>query len=231
MLFDKSWLVNSIFKRELQRVAKQYATGRLIDIGCGTKPFKKLFAPYVTEHIGVDHENTIHDQSNIDLFGTAYSIPAEDNSFDTAISTAVLEHLEEPAMSILETHRILKKGGHAIYSAPLYWQLHEEPRDFFRYTKYGLKHLFEKNGFEIVEITALSGFWVTFGQQSISYIARSLRRPLQVLFTPLILFIQLSCFLFNRFDKSTEFTWMYLIIARKKGKQVSYEKNSNHPYP
>jgi len=58
---------------------------------------------------------------------------------------------------------VLKRGGFALYSVPFIWHLHEEPRDFFRFTKYGLAHLFTKVGFEVVELRALSGFWVTFG--------------------------------------------------------------------
>jgi len=57
----KSILVNKIVMSELMILAPYYAKGRLIDIGCGEKPLKHLFSKYVTEHIGVDHENTIHD--------------------------------------------------------------------------------------------------------------------------------------------------------------------------
>jgi len=58
-----------------------------------------MIKPYVTEHIGIDHQGTLHDKSNIDRVGRAYEIPAEDCEFDSAICTAVLEHLEEPEES------------------------------------------------------------------------------------------------------------------------------------
>jgi len=126
----KNTLINYIHDKELKQFARSYLRGRLIDIGCGTKPYKELLAPYVTEHIGVDHVDTFHDKSNIDIFGTAYEIPADDESFDSAICTAVLEHLEEPEVALRECHRVLKKGGIAVYSVPFIWHLHEEPRDF-----------------------------------------------------------------------------------------------------
>jgi SAM-dependent methyltransferase len=85
----------------------------------------------------------------------------------------VLEHLEEPEAAIRECHRVLRPGGTAIYTVPFIWHLHEEPRDFFRYSKYGLRYLFEKVGFEIVELRALSGFWVTFGQLFVYNLYRS----------------------------------------------------------
>lgn len=94
------------------------------------------------------------------FFGSAYEIPAEDDAFDSALCTAVLEHLEEPESAIRECHRVLKPGACAVYTVPFIWHLHEEPRDFFRYSRYGLEYLFKKVGFEIVELEALSGFWV-----------------------------------------------------------------------
>jgi ubiquinone/menaquinone biosynthesis C-methylase UbiE len=137
----KQVLVQGIFQRIFRKEAHKYLSGRLIDIGCGTKPYKDLLAPYVTEHVGIDHPNTLHDKSNIDRFGTAYEIPASDESFDSAICTAVLEHLEEAELALKECWRVLKQGGIAIYSVPFIWHLHEEPRDFYRFSKYGLKYL------------------------------------------------------------------------------------------
>ena len=132
----KNLLVYKIVMQELRIKFPKYIKGRLIDIGCGEKPYADMLKPYVTEHIGVDHQGTFHDKSNIDRFGTAYDIPAEDDEFDSAICIAVLEHLEEPGKAIAECNRVLKTGGVAIYTTSLFWHLHEEPRDFYRYTKY-----------------------------------------------------------------------------------------------
>jgi SAM-dependent methyltransferase len=214
---SKNVLVQLILQEELVDRSKRYITGRLIDIGCGTKPYKALLAPYVTEHIGVDHEDTRHDTSNIDRFGTAYNIPAEDGEFDCALCTAVLEHLEEPEMAIRECYRVLKEGGTAIYSVPFIWHLHEEPRDFYRFSKYGLKYLFEKVGFEIIEIKALSGFWVTFGQLFVYNMYRFHRGPLRYIpIIPSLAFaIQGLSFALDRIDKTEQWTWMYFVVARK----------------
>ena len=215
----KNILINHIFKQQFKQYVSTYLRGRLIDIGCGTKPYKELLAPYVTEHIGVDHVDTFHDKSNIDLFGTAYEIPVDEQSFDSAICTAVLEHLEEPEQALRECHRVLKRGGVAIYSVPFIWHLHEEPRDFFRYSKYGLKYLFEKVGFEIMELKPLSGFWVTFGQLFVYNLYRLNRGPLRWLriIDALGLLIQGMSYLLDKIDKTEQWTWMYLVVARKKG--------------
>lgn len=210
-------LINSILDRELDRCVREYVHGRLVDIGCGTKAYREMVAPYVTEHIGVDHEQTFHDKSKVDRYGTAYRLPAEDASFDSAICTAVLEHLEEPEQALQECHRVLKRGGVAIYTVPFIWHLHEEPRDFYRFSKYGLRYLFEKTGFEIIDLKALSGFWVTFGQLFVYNIYRFNRGPLRWFgIIPMVgLLLQGLAYFMDKVDKTEQWTWMYLVVARK----------------
>lgn len=210
-------LIYYIHDNELKRCAAKYFKGKMVDIGCGTKPYKKLLAPFVKEHIGVDHEYTFHDKKSIDLFGTAYDVPVESATFDAAICTAVLEHLEEPEKALKECYRVLKPGGTAIYSVPFIWPIHEEPRDFYRYSRYGLKYLFEKVGFQIVELNALSGFWVTFGQLFVYNLYRLNIGPLRWfrIIGVIGLLVQGIAYLLNKLDKSEDYTWMYMVVARK----------------
>jgi SAM-dependent methyltransferase len=213
----KNLLVNHIYDRELRRCAASYLSGQLIDIGCGAKPYKDLLAPYVTQHIGVDHEGTLQDKSGIDLFGTAYRIPAEDASFDSAICTSVLEHLEEPELALRECLRVLRSGGVAIYCVPFIWHLHEEPRDFYRFSRYGLEYLFEKVGFRIVELKALSGFWGTFGQLFVYNLYRVNRGPLRWfrIIDAAGVVIQGISYVLDRVDKTEQWTCGYVLVAMK----------------
>ena len=129
----------------------------------------------------------------------------------------MLEHLEEPEAAVRECARILKAGGIAIYSVPFIWHLHEEPRDFFRYSRYGLKHLFEKSGFEVVEMIPLSGFWVTFGQMFAYVLQRWNRRWVRRtgLVTAAQFAVQWTAKGLDRIDRDTRWTWMYLLAARR----------------
>ncbi|MGK0173948.1 MAG: SAM-dependent methyltransferase [Ulvibacter sp.] len=214
---SENWLVNKIFEEQLLIFSKDYLKGDMVDIGCGTKPYQQILAPYVDKHIGLDHKDSFHDSSNVDLFGTAYEIPVEAERFDSAICSAVLEHLEEPLDAIIECHRVLKKGGVAIYSIPFIWHIHEEPRDFFRYSKYGIKYLFEKANFEIIELKPLSGFWVTFGQAWVYYIYQFNRGPLRwfKIISGIGFLIQRFIYLINKVDRSDKWTWMYIVAAKK----------------
>jgi SAM-dependent methyltransferase len=216
----RSILVQRIAQREIVNAARNYLRGKLVDIGCGTKPYKSIINSYINEHVGVDHESTLHDTSNIDIFGTAYNIPVDDAFFDSALCTAVLEHLEEPEVALRECYRVLKPGGVAIYSVPFIWHIHEAPRDFYRFSKYGLEYLFTKVGFEIIEVKALSGFWVTFGQLFVYNLYRFNKGPLRWLkiIDAIGLLLQGLAYLLDRIDRTEQWTWMYMVIARKPDK-------------
>lgn len=213
----KNILINKIHDRQLKQYVKKFFSGALVDFGCGLKQYKKLVKHYVDSHVGVDHDLTFHDKANIDRYATAYKIPAKNCEFDCALCTAVLEHLEDPILALKECFRVLKNGGVAIYSVPFIWHLHEEPRDFYRFSKYGLEYIFKKAGFEIIQIHALSGFWITFGQIFVYYIYRFNRGILKyVPIIPIIgLFIQGLSYLFDKVDKPEQWTWMYMIVVKK----------------
>jgi len=214
-----NWLIFSIINPALKQRLKKYAKGKLIDIGCGTKPYKDMVKPYVEVHTGVDHQDSLHDKSDMDIIGNAYSIPLESCSYDTVLCTDVLEHLEEPFLAISEALRVLKPGGYAIYTVPFFWHLHEEPRDFYRYTKFGLNYLFKKSNFEIIEISALSGFSVTFAQELVYFLCRFRRggwiNPLWWIIPIFSQFVQMLAFIFNKFEKTEMFSCEYIIVARK----------------
>jgi SAM-dependent methyltransferase len=120
---------------------------KVLDIGCGQKPYADLFAD--CEYIGLNHSA---DDADPDIVGTAISLPIASDSIDLAFCTQVLEHVPEPALLLSECHRVLKPGRYLVMTAPFYWPLHEEPHDYFRFTKHGLKLLSERAGFEAIEL-------------------------------------------------------------------------------
>lgn len=215
-----NWLIFSAINPALDKRLKQYAKGTLLDIGCGEKPYRDMAAPIIDRHIGTDHPGTYASDTLIDIYSTAYQIPLKDNSVDTILCTDVLEHLQEPSTALAEANRVLKSGGYGIYTVPLFWHLHEEPYDYYRFTKYGLKYLFEKNNFEVIEIKALSGFFLTFGQE-FSYFLNNLRRggrknPLWWIIPPFLHLVQGIAYLLNKIEHSEKFSCEYIAVIKKK---------------
>ena len=214
---DHNWLIHDCMVSFLQEAAETHAGGVLVDIGCGRKPWRGIFEAYVSQHLGVDLADSIHGTQDVDFAGTAYETGLPNAHANTVLCTEVLEHLEEPQLAIREMHRILSPGGTVILTVPFFWPIHEAPRDFYRYTEYGLRHLFEKGGFEIIEIRPLTGFIVTFGQFLAYFNLRFAKGSLLRRLVRLVNWgIQHISKTFSHFDKSHEFSCLYGLIARKK---------------
>ncbi|VVB87094.1 Ubiquinone biosynthesis O-methyltransferase [uncultured archaeon] len=157
--------------------SKVYAKGRLLDVGCGTKPYKEVFADIVETHIGIDYPSSISankENKNVEAYSILPYLPFKNESFDTVLATEVLEHVSEPSSAFKEINRILKKGGVLILTTPQSWGLHETPHDYFRYTRYGLKYLAEKNSLVVVCIKPFGGFFSLIGQRFSSFVFYSL---------------------------------------------------------
>jgi SAM-dependent methyltransferase len=213
-----NWLYFRIADPEIAAMLRAYARGRLADIGCGAKPYAALSRGLVDAHVGIDRPGSRHGRAGIDLGGDAQALPVEDASFRTILCTDVLEHRPEPGAAVAEAWRILEPGGYAIYTVPLHWHVHEEPHDFYRFTRHGLRHLFEKHGFEVVELRALTGFVATFAQALVYWLHEhrgSRRNPLHWLVPPLAHAIQALALLAHRLDRSEKFTAEYLAVVRK----------------
>jgi SAM-dependent methyltransferase len=133
---------------------KSYASnikGRTLDVGCGTKPYENLFD--CEEYIGLDTVNSghKHEFSSIDIVYDGANIPFENNYFDSIVCFEVLEAIFEPKCFLKELTRVLKPGGYALFTVPFIWDEHDQPNDFARYSSFGLKHLFEEQGFIVVK--------------------------------------------------------------------------------
>lgn len=157
-----NYLHYKYYHRDLFYAFEKYAQGKLLDIGCGNKPYRIKLEHKIDQYLGVDIIQS--NQNQVDILCAANKIPLVDNSFDTVISTQTVEHVEDHQGLINEAYRLLKPNGHFIISGPMYWPLHEEPYDFFRFTKYGFRHILEKAGFEIIESKANGGTWSVVGQ-------------------------------------------------------------------
>ena len=142
-------------KKELiKRISKNvFKNGNLLDLGCGTMPYKKLILENsgVTSYVGVDIENPIYQKTlKPDFFWDGFEVPLESSTFDNAILIEVLEHMTKPENTIKELSRLLKKDANLLITVPFLWTLHDIPNDEYRYTPFSLKRMLEDNNFEII---------------------------------------------------------------------------------
>ena len=154
------FLTFSALNAELLQIAP-LASGKLLDIGCGNKPYQRMLEN-VDAYIGCDIVQS--SQNKVDVMSSAMSLPFCTESFDTVFSSQVIEHVEDHQALCDETYRVLKAGGYFLLTGPMYWHLHEEPYDFFRFTKHGFRHVLEKSGFELVKMASNGGKWAVLGQ-------------------------------------------------------------------
>lgn len=78
----------------------------------------------------------------------------EPDTFDLIVCPFVFEHVSKPFVAMENLAKMLKPGGHIIWSAPFIQQYHGSPNDFFRYTPNGAKALATSAGLEVPKIYA-----------------------------------------------------------------------------
>jgi SAM-dependent methyltransferase len=137
---------------------------RVLDAGAGRSPYRGLFKH--ARYEAADFAQLSSAYAPLDYVCDITDIPVEDGHFDRVICNQVLEHVPEPEKAIAELYRVLKPGGRIFLSAPLFFAEHQKPYDFFRYTQFSLRKMFEEAGFEIARMNWLEGY---FGTVAYSY--------------------------------------------------------------
>jgi SAM-dependent methyltransferase len=128
---------------------RSYVTGKVLDVGCGRKPYRELFP--VAEYIGLEVDSPdSRAHKHADFFYDGRTFPFRDGEFDSVITNQVLEHVFHPDEFFREIHRVLKVGGTLLLTVPFVWDEHEQPWDYSRYSSFGLRHIAQKSGFEIL---------------------------------------------------------------------------------
>lgn len=159
----------------MQRAARSVGPDAIVlDAGAGDSPYRRHFAHTRYESADFLEVDKAYAR-DITYVGDLSAIPVTDGRFDLVLLSQVLEHLDDPVAVLRELRRVLKPGHRIWASAPLFYEEHEQPFDFYRYTQFGLRHIFEQAGFEDLRIEWLEGYLGTVAYQ-LDVAARSLTR-------------------------------------------------------
>lgn len=162
---EPSWTTLNALSGWLEAEGAAAAGLRVLDVGCGVKPYLPFFAT-AAEYVGVD----IGPSEHADVVGAIEQLPIEDGAFDLVLCIQVLEHVDDPAQAIRELHRVTKPGGRVLLSTHGTQVYHPTPADHWRWTHTGLARLFETSAtWRSVTVTPGAGSCACLGMLLATY--------------------------------------------------------------
>lgn len=178
------WLDWRHLRRSIEELAP-LARGWMLDVGCSERPYGRLFEPYVARYVGLDYPPALLDKQpelwvildrakrSVDVFGDGNRLPFRDESFETVLSTEVLEHVRSPGALVREMARVLKPGGRVLLTVPFVQPLHELPSDFYRFTPSSVRALLEEAGLVVEQLEPRGNYAAALGVLSSQFLLRS----------------------------------------------------------
>jgi SAM-dependent methyltransferase len=200
-----------------------------LDVGCGLRPYESSFP--CGAYIGLDVEVSGRD-SNMKLADHYYDgkiLPFPEASFEGVICTQVLEHVPNPQILLAEMYRVLKPEGRLIISLPFVWQEHEEPYDFFRFTRFGITALLTQIGYKVDSVIKDTGTIEALAITLNAYVICNLVPPLRfiwALFSVGICFpIQVIALILQRVLPDRGALYLNMVITATKAEARLIKEN------
>jgi len=224
---NDSWFfpryIGIIYIEPVMREVKSFARGTMLDLGCGTRRYEAIFREAIDSYVGLDWPE-IKNRALPDVIGDAMNIPFKNASVDVVLATELMEHLPSPHNFLMEVARVLRDGGALILSVPFMEPIHEEPRDYYRFTPFSLQLLLEQHGFSIRKMWNKGGWWSvvlgSFVNQSlynwVTPLDNSGQRHysfLTFIILPICASAQWLAYQLDRFFPSERYTLGYTLVA------------------
>lgn len=213
----RDWLLffEARIEREVAAFARAVPAGaRILDAGAGEARHRAAFphARYLACDLGVG--DAAWNYSRLDVLADLSALPFAPASFDAALNIVTLEHLPDPALALAQIAGVLKPGAPLLLAAPLDWEVHQAPHDYFRYTRHGLDLLLRRAGLDVVSIQPVGGFFRLLSRRLLNSL---LFFPGLFKIVPLLFFVPPALLLplLDGLDRSRDFTLGYTCIARK----------------
>lgn len=214
-----SVLTRKAYENTIPELLKQGEKYKILDYGCGAKPYEYLFEGHIAEYIGVDVGN--NPKADISIV-PGERLQFEDNSFDFVLSSQVLEHVQDVDQYMGECLRVLKPGGILLLSTHGTWQFHASPYDYNRWTCMGLQYLIERSGFEVLEYKPILGQLAVTSQLRLSFFdsfANMIGTAGRIILAPVALIYQIKMMIEDALTPARvkkRDSAIFLFIAKKK---------------
>ncbi len=218
------FIPKKLLREKIRTVAPQ-VRGTVLDLGCGERPYRFLFLG-AKRYVGMD----LDPRRRPDVIGSVERLPFRDGTADTVLCTEVLEHCPDPETVLREIYRVLQPGGLLLLTTPMCWNLHYEPHDYFRFTRYGLALLAERAGLQILRMERIGGVFALCGARLTEVVCKTTARALKWAPRPIAYLIVMGLYLFMTvtfFTASRLLDWVdrtdaigWFVLAQRPGEGV-----------
>jgi SAM-dependent methyltransferase len=207
------------FEAEIENAVRDFAAdlradAKVLDAGAGECQYADLFrrCRYTAVDLGIGDSEWSY--THLDAVADLLNLPFTENTFDAALNVVTLEHVTDPARVVGELFRCLRPGGRLLLITPLEWEEHQQPHDYFRYTRYGLEYLAVRAGFVGVTVRPIGGFFRLLSRRlmnSVQFFSGPLALLPVIVFGPLALILPVL----DTLDKKRNFTLGHICTAQK----------------
>ena len=169
-----AWLdpVQNLIESEVRHAADRIKDGQVIlDAGAGESRHKAHFKRGRYIALDTGYGDSSWDYSGLDVRGDLENIPLLQDSADCILCMVVLEHTRDPGQVVREFARVLKPGGSLLMVVPFLWEEHQIPHDYFRFTRYGVRRLFEPSPLRLDLVAPIGGFFWVCARRSIGLLS------------------------------------------------------------
>lgn len=159
-------LLRSHIEQVLVNYGKPSSTNsRALDVGCGRQPFKQELEELGYSYTSIDVQQ--NPEGSVDIVAEIdRPLPQEIDrysGFDFIFCTEVMEHVADWNMAFNNFSNLLAPGGRLFITCPHFYQLHEEPYDFWRATPHALHYFGNKFGLKILYQVNAGDSWDVLG--------------------------------------------------------------------
>src|SRR5919199_1880256 len=159
-----------LLRKHIEQILSTYAKptsplSRALDVGCGRQPFRKDLEALGYTYMSLDAKQNLEETVDI-VYEIDQPLTPEvikQGTFDFILCTEVMEHVANWDVAFSNFAQLLAPGARLVITCPHFYQLHEEPYDFWRPTLHSLRYFAERVGLRSLHLVAAGDAWDVLG--------------------------------------------------------------------